>query len=252
MVLIQVLGFMSCVHHKLATLNMAILSVFETRPQSLSSDHRKYNHGVSTRVYREVSRSHNTQNHHISLINTNYSGILLCGAQLNQNSVSSNILSIRNSYNIIYDFLGILSSIYGFPILVQLTHGFLMLVCDSYTFVRCLHSYQAHGPNTIFEFSLVALSVLWLLLPFIRLLIITVICENLSSENKRFSDSVQKLLLQQDMAADSVHQLQLFSSQLVICMMDFSASGLFSVNIRYLYSAIAAIFTYFVVLLQLN
>jgi hypothetical protein len=126
-----------------------------------------------------------------------------------------------------------------------------MLVCDSYTFVRFLHSYQARGPNTVFEFSLVALSVLWLLLPFIRLLIITVTCENLSSENKRLSDSVHKLLLQQDMAADSVHQLQ-FSIQLVICKMDFSAAGLFSVNMRYLCSSIAAIVTYFVVLLQLN
>jgi hypothetical protein len=251
-VLIQVLGFMSYLHHKLATLNMAILSVFETRSQILSSDHRKYNHGVSTSVYRDVSRSHNTQNHDISVINTNYSGILLCGTQLNQHSVSSNILSIRNTYNSIFDLLGILGSIYGFPVLVQLTHGFLMLVCDSYTFVRFLHTYQARGPNTIFECSLVALSVVWLLLPFIRLLIITVTCENLSSEIKRLSGSVHKLLLQQDMAADSVHQLQLFSFQLVICKMDFSAAGLFSVKLRYLYSSIAAIVTYFVVLLQLN
>jgi hypothetical protein len=252
MVLIQVLGFLSYVHHNLATLNMAILSVFKNGPQRLSSDHRKYKHGVSTRVYRDVSRSHNTQNHHISVINTNYSGILLSGTPLNQHSVSSDILRIRDTYSSIYDLVGILSSIYGFPVLVQLTHNFLMLVSVCYGFVLFLNSYQAYGPNSIFGFSFVASFVLWLILPFLRLIIITFICENLRSENKRLSDSVHKLLLQQDLAADSVHQLQLFYFQLKSCKMEFSAAGLFSVDLPYLYSSIAAIVTYFVVLIQLN
>jgi hypothetical protein len=92
----------------------------------------------------------------------------------------------------------------------------------------------------------------WLLSSFLKLLIITVTCENLRSENKRLSDSVQKLLLQQDMEADTVQQLQLFSFQLLSCKMEFSAAGLFCVDLPYLYSCIAAIVTYFVVLLQIK
>jgi hypothetical protein len=135
---------------------------------------------------------------------------------------------------------------------VELTHNFLWLVGVSYGFVLFLHSNQTSGPNDVFGFFSVASFVLSLLIPFLRLLIITSTCENLRSENKRLSESVHKLLLQQDMAADSVHQLQLFSFQLLSSKMEFSAAGLFSVDMPYLYSAIAAIVAYFVVLLQLN
>jgi hypothetical protein len=231
---------------------MVILSVFKVRTQILSSDHKKYKHAVSSEVTRDVSRSDNRQKYPISVINTNHRDILLFGAPLNQNSVSSNILILRNTYNRLYCLLEIVSSIYGFPILVQLTHNFLSLVGVSYVFVVILPSHELHGINSFARFPLVASDGLWLLFSVLRLLIITVTCENLKSENKRLSDSVHKLLLQQDMAADSVHQLQLFSFQLLSCKMEFSAAGLFCVDLPYLYSSIAAIVTYFVVLLQIK
>jgi hypothetical protein len=124
MLFILVLGFMSYLHHKLAILNLAILSVFKIRPKSLSLVHKNVKHAVSSSVRRYVSRSDNTQEHHISVMNTNYSGILLFVSSLNQNPVSSKILSLRSTYNRIYDFLEIVSSIYGFPILVQLAQKF--------------------------------------------------------------------------------------------------------------------------------
>jgi hypothetical protein len=252
MVLIQVLGFLSYLHHNLATLNMAILSVFKKRPQRLSSDHRKYNHGVSSNVARDESRSDDRQKYQISVINTNYSRMLIFGTSLNQHSVSSNVLCLRNTYNRIYDLLGIVSSIYGFQILIQLTYNFFFLVGSSYGFIVLLGSHELYELSSFSRFPFVAAVGLSLLLSFLKLLIITITCENLRSENKRLSDSVQKLLLQQDMAADSVHQLQLFSFQLLSCKMEFSAAGLFSVDLPYLYSAIAAIVTYFVVLLQIK
>jgi hypothetical protein len=252
MVLIQVLGFLSYVHQKLATLNTAILSVFNTRPQRLSSDHRNYMHTVSSRFAKAVSRSDKRKNNRTSVINPNYSGILLCGTPFNQHSVSSNILCLRNTYSRIYDLLGIASTIYGFPVLVELVQNFLWLVDFSFVFIVSLLSHEVHGLDPFLEFSFFAKIVSWLLFSLLRLLFITVACENLRSENKRLSGSVQKLLLQQDMAADHVHQLQLFSFHLLSCKMEFSAAGLFSVDLPYLYSLIAAIVTYFVVLIQIK
>jgi hypothetical protein len=252
MVIIQVLGVVSYLHLKLATLNMAILSVFEMRPKRLFSDNRDYKHAVSPKIASDVSRCDNTKKNHISVTNNNYSGILVCGTPLTEHSVSSNVLRLRKTYNSIYVLLGIVSSIYGFPILVQLTHNFLVLVGVSYSFVVLLVSRKLYGLNPFSVFAFIASICLWLLLSLLTLLIISVTCENLRSENKRLSDSVHKLLLQDDMAADSVHQLQLFSSQLQSCKMEFSAAGLFSVDLPYLYSSIAAIVTYFVVLLQIK
>jgi hypothetical protein len=250
--LIHVLGILSYLHHYLAALNIGILNFVKHKPQRTSSHQTKYQHAVSSRVARHVSRNDNTKDHHLSVINNNYSRSLLCGTPMNQHSVSSKILSLRNTYSSIYDLLGVVNSIYGFPILVELTQNFVTLVAASYSFVYFLHSYQTHGPHPGFEYSFLATFLLWLLVTFLRLLVITLTCENLRSENKRLSDSVHKLLLQQDMAADSVHQLQLFSSQLLSSKMEFSAAELFSVDLPYLYSAIAAIVTYFVVLIQLN
>jgi hypothetical protein len=251
-VLIQVLGFLSYLHHKLTTLNMVILSVFKNRPLKLSCDHRNYKHAVSSKAARVESRTDNRHKHHISVINTHYSGNLLSCTSLNQRSVSSNILILRNTYNSIYDLLGIVNSIYGFSILVEVTQNFLALVGLSYFFLVLLHSQEPYGTTTFLVFAFIANSGLWILLYILKLLIITVTCDNLRSENKRLSDSVHKLLLQQDMAADSVHQLQLFSFQLKSCKMEFSAAGLFSVDLPHLYSLIAAIFSYFVVLLQMK
>jgi hypothetical protein len=252
MVLIQVLGFLSYVHHNLATLNMAILSVFKNRPRRLSSAHRNYKHAVSSSVSRGVSLSDNTRENDISITNTNYSRIMPSGTPLNQHSVSSKILILRKNYNRIYDLLGIVNSIYGFPVLVELTQNFLILVGVSYFFLLLLLSQELYEHNPFLGFASVTNFSLWLLLSFLRLLNITFTCENLKTENKRLSDSMQKLLLQQDMAADSVHQLQLFSFQLLSSKMEFSAAGLFSVDLPYLYSSIAAIVTYFVVLLQIK
>jgi hypothetical protein len=251
-VLLQVLGFLSYMHHKLTTLNIVILSIYKFRQQKLSCDHRNYDHSVSFKGARVESRTGNRHKHHISVINTNYSGILLCGTSLTQRSVSSNILRLRNTYNRIYDLLGIVNSIYGFPILVELTHTFLALVGSSYFFLVLFHSQEPFGTNPVLVFSFIANSALWLLIYFLRLFIITVTCENLRSVNKRLSDSVHKLLLQEEMAADCVHQLQLFSFQLKSCRMVFSAAGFFSVDLPYLYSLIAAMVTYFVVLLQMK
>jgi hypothetical protein len=252
MVLVQVLGFLSYLHHQLATMNVAVLSVFKIRPQGLSADNRKYKHGASCSVERDCSWSDNTQKHYISVTNSNNIGIFLCDTTFNQDSVSSNILCLRNAYNKIYNLLGIVNSIYGFPLLVQVAQNFLELVGISYLFIQFFYSLEAHGLNPFFGFTFVASVGIWLVLSFLKLFIITVTCENLRSENKRLTDSVHKLLLQQDMAADSVQQLQLFSFQLLSCKMEFSAAGLFSVDLPYLYSSIAAIVTYFVVLIQLK
>jgi hypothetical protein len=120
-------------------------------------------------------------------IYSNYSGIFLCGTPLNQNSFSSNILRLINTYNRIYDSLGIVSSLYVSPILVQLTQIFLWFVGFSFTFTASLSSHDSYGLNPFLVFPCVAKVGLYLILFFLRLFIVTITCENLRSENKRLS-----------------------------------------------------------------
>lgn len=72
------------------------------------------------------------------------------------------------------------------------------------------------------------------------------------NSSKKLSDNVRKLLLHQRLTADDLYQLQIFSFQLLRCKMEFSAAGLFSVNLSYLYSSTAAVIAYIVVLVQIK
>jgi hypothetical protein len=252
-ILIQVFGCVSYVQNRLAILNTAMLSVFKTGSDGMCSVHRKCTHRSKYRVICDLPQSVNTQKHYISVINSNYSDMFHSGAPASQDSASFKILELRNAYNMIYEFFGIVSSIYGFPILLQLAHNFLVLVGVSYVFITFFYSDKSvSGPINYDSVRLRVSITLWLVISFVKLLIVTVSCENVISENKRLSDGVHKLLLRSDLTADSMCQLQLLSFQLLSYEMKFSAAGLFSVNLSYLHSSLSAVVTYIVVLVQVK
>lgn len=54
---------------------------------------------------------------------------------------------------------------------------------------------------------------------------------NVTNESKKLSDKVQKLLLRQSLTTEDLYQLLMFSFRLLSCKMEYSAAGLFSVNL---------------------
>ena len=52
-----------------------------------------------------------------------------------QHSSSLDITYVREEYSSVYEVSGIVSSIYGFPVLVILVHNFMVLVGISYVFI---------------------------------------------------------------------------------------------------------------------
>jgi len=74
--------------------------------------------------------------------------------------------------------------------------------------------YSDNNENALIQYNTISARVaafLWLVTAFLRLVLIAVTCENVTNGNKTLSGSVQKLLLRQDLTADSVQKLNLFS-----------------------------------------
>jgi 7tm Chemosensory receptor. len=258
---VHLLGFMSYVQHKLALLNLVITSVFKEESLGiLPYNSSKRTFGASfqcaycLRMHPRAKKLYTSlHTNTITVLNCNHSEIRHCGVPVLQNSFPLDITYVRELYNSVYEFLGSVSSIYGFPILVQLAHNFMILVGLSYVFIGIFYDDEILNVNlhsNHHKFALRMCVTGWLVITLLKQVFITVACNNVTNESKRISDNVQKLLLHQSLTADILHQLQLFSFQLLSCKMEFSAAGLFSVNLSYLYSSIAAVITYIVVLVQ--
>lgn len=264
-VLVHLLGFTSYVHHRLAMLNSVIESMFkEERRGILTLNPRKgtfrgsFRCAYCLRMYpRPIQLYTSSQIKTISALNCNYSKISQCGVPVLQHSYSLDIAYVREVYNSVYEFLGSVSSIYGFPTLMLLAHNFMVLFGISYVFIGLFYAGDwlniPVGLHTnYYKFSLRMFVTLWLAISLLKQVFITVACNNVTNESKKLSDNVQKLLLHRSLTADNLYQLQLFSFQLQVCKMEFSAGGFFTVNLSYLYSSAAAVITYIVVMVQIK
>jgi hypothetical protein len=71
-------------------------------------------------------------------------------------------------------------------------------------------------------------------------------------EANRTQDNVQRLLLRQNIRIEALEQLRLFSSQLIVNKIEFTAFGFFSVNLTTLSTFIASVVTYIIVFEQMK
>jgi len=95
-----------------------------------------------------------------------------------------------------------------------------------------------------------ASSLSWVTQNLFRILSITASCFAAGEEARRTGTVVQKLLLRQSLLRDTSTQLQLFSLQLLINKVEFSAGGFFPVNLSLACSMVGAATTYIIILLQ--
>ena len=96
------------------------------------------------------------------------------------------------------------------------------------------------------------LGMLWVVIFVFRYVAITVHCHVTTSEADKIPDNVQYLLLRHNVRHEVLEQLKLFSSQLAVNKIDFTAFGFFSVNLKNLSTFVASVMTYIVVLEQMK
>jgi hypothetical protein len=94
------------------------------------------------------------------------------------------------------------------------------------------------------------LSLAWTVPAVLRLIVITASCEMSKKESARTAVVVQKLLLHRHLNPDVSEELQLFSQQILHVDTNFTASGFFTLDFRFLYSTLGSMATFLVFLTQ--
>jgi len=104
------------------------------------------------------------------------------------------------------------------------------------------------NPTEIFVF----LSTFWIVFLASRDVSITVYCHMATSEANKLQDNVQCLLLGQNIGTEALDQLRLFSAQILVNKIEFTAFGFFSVNLKTLSDIIVSVMTYIIVFEQMK
>jgi hypothetical protein len=164
-----------------------------------------------------------------------------------------NLREIRCIYGQIYEAVGCINSIYGFSLLLELVRNILAVIVNVLIVMDILR-------NSVTDCNLYSRSsylcacseAFWVVFFISREVAITVSCHMATSEAKKIQDKVQCVLLRQSVKSEVLEQLKLFSVQLTVNRIEFSAFGFFTVNLSTLSAFVVSVITYIVVLEQMK
>jgi hypothetical protein len=157
-----------------------------------------------------------------------------------------NFLQIRRMYGHIYDAVECLNSIYGLSVLLELVRNIMSVIVNMLYII--VHLSTSNEKTSQYHFSVLC----WIAFFIFREFVIIVSCHMAMCEAHKLQDNVQRALLRQNVTTDLLEQLKMFSVQLTVNGINFTAFGFFTLNLATLYTFIASLITYIIVLVQLN
>lgn len=166
---------------------------------------------------------------------------------------AENVNEARRIYRQIYESVAYINSIYGLLMLLELTRNTIATISYTLQIIILLRSQiqfykYSVNPTEIFVF----LSTFWIVFLASRDVSITVYCHMATSEANKLQDNVQCLLLGQNIGTEALDQLRLFSAQILVNKIEFTAFGFFSVNLKTLSDIIVSVMTYIIVFEQMK
>jgi hypothetical protein len=163
------------------------------------------------------------------------------------------LLEIRCMYGRIYEAVGCINSIYGFSLLLELTRNVVSVIVNVLLIMKFLRNPMEESTLYFYYSHLYSiLATFWILIYIFREMAITVSCHMTTSEAKKIQDNVQCILLRQRVRTEILEQLKMFSTQLTVNRIEFTAFGFFTLNLSTLSTFIASVITYIVVLDQMK
>jgi hypothetical protein len=163
------------------------------------------------------------------------------------------LLEIRCMYGRIYEAVGCINSMYGFSLLLELVRNVVSVIVNVLLIMKFLRNPMDESTLYFYPSRLYSsLATFWVLIFISREMAITVSCHIATSEAKKIQDNVQCILLRQHVRTEILEQLKMFSTQLTVNRIEFTAFGFFTLNLSTLSTCIASVITYIVVLDQMK
>jgi hypothetical protein len=169
----------------------------------------------------------------------------------NLTGIASQILKFRQNYNTLYEICGLINSMHGCTILLNwsvYTVSFIVNLYHVSIFYFLPSTSEKVLSSTVENVALI----LWDVLILIRMLVIAVTCQRACDERQRCMSNLQDLQLEYIMEDDVLIQLESFSDQLVNNKIEFTACGIFPMNLSVLCSVVGLVVQYLIVLFQMR
>jgi gustatory receptor len=157
---------------------------------------------------------------------------------------SDKLYQLRLLHFKLYELVGLINACYGFLMLIETTHNFVMVVSLMHEILMALE--QENGTN------LVTHDVCLLLFYSAKVTMVLRTSQLTHDESKAMLLTVHKLLLCPNVSSACETQLRLFATQIVDNEIEFTACGIFPLDLSTLHSIIAAAATYIIILYQLK
>jgi hypothetical protein len=165
-----------------------------------------------------------------------------------------NLLKIRHIYVQIYEAVDCVNSIYGLPVLLELVRNILAVIVYILQINAMLRNAAEQSTSIIYHpsYALPFLAACWIVLFISREVAITLSCHMATTQARKLQDNVQRILLRQHIRPKTLEQLKLFSAQLIVNRIEFTAFGFFTLNLSTLSTFTASVMTYVVVVEQIK
>ena len=138
-----------------------------------------------------------------------------------------------------------MNCIYGLPVLLKFIRIIISYILHLIAVKRGEVSFNNTFAKTLEMFAFI--SMLWLVIFVFRYVAITTYFYIATTGANKIRDSVQCLLLCQNVRNEVVEQLKLFSSQLTVCKIEFTALEFFFVNLKDLSAFVFSVVRYIIV-----
>lgn len=168
----------------------------------------------------------------------------------NISEIASEILTFRLNYNALYEICGLINSMHGCIILFNWSVYTVNFIINLYYVT--ISSFYTSASDKVLTSTIVNVTlILSIILSLIRMSIIAVFCQWTSDEHQRCLSNVQDLELMYCTEEDILIQLESFSDQLANNKIEFTACGIFPMNLSVLCTVIGLVIQYLIFLFQM-
>jgi hypothetical protein len=180
------------------------------------------------------NRSHRTSDH-INITSLYGSTLGKIEGTLKQ----TDIRSLRQIYGELYDITCLINDTYGVPILASVCWTLATVLCCLFGW---LIEFTAWGVmDVIYAITCSAL-----------IFKITFLCHSATKKASSIRILVQKLLLEGNCSIECEEEFKMFSLQLQVMTIEYTACGFFSINLKFFTTVVGVIASYFIILVQIK
>jgi hypothetical protein len=168
----------------------------------------------------------------------------ILGENPGQDKKSCSILTLRSLHFKIYESSQIVNTIYGLLMLIETSHNFVS-VLSLVDITLILLDREQNIITTVYYMC-------WLMYYTTKMTVLMLMSQMTCSESRKILAVLHKLLLLPNLSEDCERQLRLFVMQVINNRIEFTASGIFPLDLPTLHSIVSAATTYIIVFDQLR